>query len=273
MTTFEDQGNKVKVPDYQTAFREDTEIGGVVSQIGQMLTDLGYSVKDIEQEIKRLATVQAEDNVTTNSTGEGFAESPLDVLKRRTKADIVIQVGWQLNREAKGRSVSFTLEAFDSYTSKRIATATGISKASNDIVPRLLASAVQKQLKPFDAQMTRHFADLQANGREIVLTVRRWEGWENDLETEFGGEELTDVIQEWLTEHAVHGEFNLTDATENFAQFEQLRIPFSNEKGVAMDARAFTTELRKYLGKDPFFITGKVMTRGLGEAILVLGEK
>ena len=111
------------------------------------------------------------------------------------------------------------------------------------------------------------------NGREIVLTVRCWDNWENDLETEYDGEELTDCIQDWLAEHTVNGMFNLTDGTESFAQFEQVRIPLANEKGRAMDARAFATELRKYLEEAPFNITSKVMIRGLGEAIVVLGGK
>jgi hypothetical protein len=40
-----------------------------------------------------------------------------------------------------------------------------------------------------------------------------------------------------------------------------------------MDAREFGRELQKYLKKQPFNIDAKLMTRGLGEAILVLGEK
>jgi hypothetical protein len=43
--------------------------------------------------------------------------------------------------------------------------------------------------------------------------------------------------------------------------------------GNAMDAREFGRGLQKYLSKAPFNITAKLMTRGLGEAILVLGEK
>ncbi len=73
--------------------------------------------------------------------------------------------------------------------------------------------------------------------------------------------------------HTVKGMFNLTDGTESFAQFEQVRIPLSDERGRGMDARAFATELRRYLQKAPYNITSKVMVRGLGEAILVLGEK
>ena len=68
-------------------------------------------------------------------------------------------------------------------------------------------------------------------------------------------------------------DYNLSDGSETFAKFEQVRIPLFGKSNRAMDARAFATELRKYLQKPPFNITSKVMVRGLGEAIIVLGEK
>lgn len=274
MTTFSNQGSTVKVPNYQQAFMEDTELPQVISKVGGVLTELGYSLKDAEQEIKSLNMRAAEDNVTTSKTsGAALVETPLDMLKRRVKSDIIIQIWWKLNREGKGHSASFTLEAFDAYTNKRIATSTGTTKASGDAIPVLLEQTVKENVKPFDEQMSRWYDDQRKNGREITLTVRCWDSWENDLETEFGGQELTDCIQDWLAEHTVNGMFNLTDGTESFAQFEQVRIPLANEKGRAMDARAFATELRRYLQKAPYNITSKVMVRGLGEAILVLGEK
>ncbi len=273
MTRFNDQGSVVSVPDYQTAFREDSEIGMVVSQIGQILTDAGYSLKDTEQELKKIARDTAEDNVTTSKSGAAIAESPLDILKRSSKSDIILQIGWQVNQERGGRSVSFVLEAFDSYTSKRVATATGISKASTEIVPRILAKSVKEQIKPFCKQMDSYFADAEKNGREIILTVRKWEDWDNDLETEFDGEELLEVIQNWLNKNTVAGNYNLSDATENFARFEQVRIPVTNEKGTAIDARAFASELRKLLRKDPYNIPVKIMTKGLGEAFIILGDQ
>lgn len=274
MTTFNNQGTDVKVPNYQQAFQEDTELGQVISKVGGVLTSLGYSLKDAEQEIKSLSVKQAEDNVTTSkSSGAQLVESPLDVLKRRMKSDIVIQIWWKLNRESTGRSASFTLEAFDAYTNKRIATSTETTKASSDAIPLLLENAVKENIKPFDKQMSEWFADQQKNGREISLTVRCWDSWDKDLETEFVGEELTDCIQSWLQKNCVNGAFNLSVGTESFAQFEQVRIPLQDDKGRAMDARAFVTQLRKFLQKEPYNITSKVIIRGLGEAVLVLGEK
>ena len=273
MTTYDNQGTKVKIPDYQKAFIEDTEIGPVISKIGQVLTDMGYSLKDAEQEIKSINTKTAEDHVTMSKTsGASLVESPLDMLKRRIKCDILIQISWDLSRSAGGRSTTFTLEAFDSYTNKRIATSTGSIEGQGSVAD-LLFTAVKKNVKPFDKQMDNWYADQKKNGREINFTIRCWDNWENDLETEYDGEELTDCIQKWLQQNCVNSAFNLSDGTESFAQFEQVRIPLEDEKGKAMDARAFATLLRKYLAKPPYNITAKVMQRGLGEAILVLGEK
>lgn len=273
-TTYEDQGRSVVTPDYPTAFREDAELGGVISKVGELLTAKGYNLKDCEQEFKSLQNRMAEDNVTTSSTSAAsLAESPLDILKRRTKADIIIQVGWQVNKEKSGKSITFTIEAFDTYTSKRIATASGTNKASDDIIPRQLEKAISKKINDFDTQLTTYYSDLQANGREIIMTIRCWDSWENNLETEFDDEELLDCIQNWLTENTVKGAFNLTDASETMAQLEQVRIPFFDEKNKAMDARSFATKLRKYLAQEPYNITSKILTRGLGEVIIVLGEK
>lgn len=274
MTTYDDHGTEVKIPDYLTAFQQDSELPMVIANVGALLADYGYSIKDAEQELKAITAREQENNVTTSSTSRSYlAESPLDVLKRRVKADILMQIWWKVNKEAAGRSVSFTIEAFDTYTSKRIATYSGTSAASEEIIPRLLANTIKENIASFDQQLTSWYNRMETNGREIVLTVRCWDNWEKNLETEFGEKELTDWIDEWMASNTVNGQYNLTDGTENFAQFEQVMIPLCDANGKALDARAFAVQLQRYLRKEPFLITAKVMIRGLGEAILVLGEK
>lgn len=270
--TYDNQGTQVESPDYQLAFREDPELTTVISKVGQLLTAKDYSLKDAEQEIKSVYSRMAEDNVTMSKNGALISESPLDMLKRRAKMDIVIQLWWRVNKEAFGKSISFTIEAFDSYTNKRIATSSGVSATSTESVPVILENSVKAHIKDFDKQMMAFYKDIQKNGREIVLTVRRWDNWEYDLETEYDGEELLDCIRKWMKNNSINGSYNLSDATENVAYFEQVRIPLFDEDGDALDARGFAVKLRKYLVKE-FGITSKVMTRGLGEAILVLGEK
>lgn len=274
ITTFDDQGTQKKVPNYKQAFQEDTEIGQVISKIGGLMVDKGFPLKDAEQEIKLMETRRAEDNMTeSNTNGSSISESPLDMLKKVAKADLLIQIWWKVNKESNGKSVSFTLEALDSYTGKRVASSTGNSEASNEIVSEILLKAVESHINPFTDQLQKHFDDLLTNGREVAIYIKKWDSWEYDLEEEFNGEELIDIIDSWMYENTVSHRFSLTDATENYMRFEQVRIPVYSENGRPLDTRAFINELRKVLKNEPYSFEVKLMTRGLGEAILVLGEK
>ena len=275
MTEFDNQGTKQKVPNYKQAFQEDTEIGQVISKIGSLMIDRGFPLKDVEQEIKNIEARNAEDNMTAiTKSGSSIAESPLDKLKNKAKADIIIQIWWKVNKTETGKSISFTLEAFDAYTSKRIASATSPGVVmSNDIVPVMLYNAVVAQIDPFATQLQSHFDDMMKNGREVLITVKRWDTWDKNLETEINGEEISDHINKWMKSHTVQGRFNMSDATENKIRFEQVRIPLYDENNQAFDARQFAKGLQKYLKAAPFNFEVKLMTRGLGEAIIVIGEK
>ena len=73
--------------------------------------------------------------------------------------------------------------------------------------------------------------------------------------------------------NTVKGRFNMSDATNNIIRFEQVRIPLFDNANKPMDARQFAKKLQKHLKAEPFNFEVKLMTWGLGEAILVLGEK
>jgi hypothetical protein len=275
MTEFDNQGTKQKVPNYKQAFQEDTEIGQVISKIGGLMIDRGFPLKDVEQELKAIESRTAEANVTSSTaSGSSISESPLDKLKNRAKADILIQIWWKVNKTEQGKSVSFILEAFDAYTSKRIASSTGNGTPNNtDIVPVLLQNAILANIDPFAAQLQSHFDDMFNNGREILLTVKKWESWDKNLETEINGDEIKNHIYDWVEKNAVKGRFNESSSTENRIDYEQVRIPLFDERNRALDARQFAINLQKYLKAAPYNFEVKLMTRGLGEAILVLGEK
>jgi len=197
-TEFDNQGTKQKVPNYKQVFQEDTEIGQVISKIGSLMIDRGFPLKDAEQELKAIEARNAEDNMTTSTaSGSSISESPLDKLKNKAKADIIIQIWWKVNKTEQGKSVSFVLEAFDAYTSKRIASSTGNGTPNNtDIVPVLLQNAILANIDPFAAQLQSHFDDMFNNGREILLTVKKLNSWDKNMETEIDGKEITDYVNE-----------------------------------------------------------------------------
>jgi hypothetical protein len=274
MTEFDNQGIKLKVPNYKQVFQEDSEIGQVISKIGSLMIDRGFPLKDAEQELKAIEVRTVEDNMTSSSTsGSSISESPLDKLRNKAKADITIQIWWKLNKTDQGRSVSFVLEAFDAYTSKRIAASTGTSAPNNtDITPILLQNAVLANIDPFVTQLQKHFDEMVTDGREVLVTVKKWNTWDKNLETEIEGKEINDYIIEWMQKNTVKGSFS-ANPNENINKMDQVRIPMYDSNNNAMDARQFTKGLQKYLKGAPFNFEVKLLTRGLGEAILILGEK
>jgi hypothetical protein len=272
MTEFDNQGTKQKVPNYKQAFQEDTELGQVITKLNSLLIRKAFKPKDAEQELKGIEQRSAENNMTKSTTsGAQINESQLDKLRKRVKPDIIIEIWWEVNKD---KSVSFTMEAFDSYTSKSIAAQTFNAPASDDIMPVKLEKAISNSFDPFLDDLQNHFNDMLTNGREVIITLQRWDNWDKNFETEINGEELTDYINKWMTENTVNHSPNRTEASENLIVYEQVRIPIYDKDGkTPLDAREFAKGLWKYLKEAPFNYDVKLMQRGLGEAIIVLGEK
>lgn len=271
MTEFDNQGTKQKVPNYKQAFQEDTELGQVITQLNSLLIRKAFEPKVAEQELKSIEAKTAEDNMTKSvASGAQIYESQLDKLRKRVKMDIIIQLWWKVNKD---KSVSFTLEAIDAYTNKSIAAQTFNAPPSDDVMPMKLEKAISNSFDPFLGDLQNHFNDMLTNGREILITLKRWDNWDKNFETEINGEELTDYINKWMNENTVSKRFNRTEATENLIIFEQVRIPLYDKNNNPMDAREFAKGLQKYLKASPFNYEVKLMQRGLGEAILILGEK
>ncbi|MBS3738252.1 DUF6175 family protein [Mesohalobacter halotolerans] len=277
---FDNQGIKEVIPDYKRAFQESSDLLLVVSKINGMMADRGFPLKNMESEIKSISQVSALDAMrSSKSTGAEVAESPVDQLLNQAKADIIIQMTWSVNKSGPNRSITFNLQGIDAYSNKQIATAAGTGAPSFSVeLPVLLEEAVVSYMGPFTSRLQTHFDDLFENGREVSITVKRWDDWDGDLESYYGPEqeELGFLIEDWVAENSVNGRFNTKDATENMIVFEQVRIPLYFERRGrqrAMDTRRFASMLSRFLRDSPFNIENKITTRGLGEATIYLGSK
>ncbi len=272
MMEFDNQGKKVKVPDYKRALQENSDLLLVVSKINELMASRGFPLKNLESALKTIENQAAEDAMLTSKSGADVNESPIDKLKKTAKADIWMQMTWTTNTVGPKKSITFNLQGLDAYTDKQIAGASGTGQPSFTAeLAVLLEEAVLQHIDNFNGQLQTHFDDMFANGREVILRIKTWSSWENNLETEYEGEELSSVIEKWLKDNTVQGRFNTSDATENFMLFEQVRIPLYDANGKATDARNWAKGLVSFLKtKD---IVAKLMMQGLGQAQLVLGEK
>ncbi len=276
MTTYDNQGDEVSVPDYEKAVQNDMDLVNAITKIGELMAERGLPLKDLASTVRSIRQSSAEDEMTVSrSSGSSLAESPLDKLLNRAKADILVELAWKINTVGPKQSVTYTLRGIDAYTNKQVAAAQGTGAPSFSAeIPVLIEEATLEKMDGFIAQLQAHFDDLLANGREVNVNIRVFDnGSGMSLEDEYDGYELIDIIDDWMAQNTVQHRYSLTDATENMMRFEQVRIPLYRENGMPMDTRRFVTELRRYLGKEPFNITSKVLTKGLGRADLVLGEK
>jgi hypothetical protein len=273
MQEFDNQGKIVRVPDYRKAIQENFEILAVIAKIGELMAERGFPLKDLEAALKSIENQSAEDAMTSSKSGDGLKESPVDILKRTAKADIWLQVSWNVNTTGPKKSVSFILQGLDAYSNKQIAASSGTGAPSFSAeLPVLLQEAVLSHLDNFNAQLQNHFNDMFENGREVALRVRVWKSFDGDLETEYNGKELGIIIEDWVSENTVQHRFSTSDATENLLFFEQVRIPLYEANGTPTDTRRWARNLQKFL-KDSYKIDSKVTTKGLGEAQIIIGEK
>lgn len=276
MTEYDHQGNIMNVPDYQKALQTNMDLKLAIAKINDLMAERGFPLKDLEQQIKLINQQNAEMNMTTSSNGNALAESPIDRLLRTAKADIILELTWNVVRQGPKYSLTFILEGKDSYTGKSIGGANGTSAPSFSAeLPVLLEEAVVAHLDNFNHRLQTHFEDLFANGREVSFEVRVFADNEAgiNLESEFDGYELAEIIDDWMALNTVEGRFSKLGSSENYVQYEQVRIPLYKANGVAMDTESFARQLRSVLRKEPYNIPVKVLNRGLGKTILVLGEK
>ena len=131
----------------------------------------------------------------------------------------------------------------------------------------------------FTGRLQAHFDDMFNNGREVKIMVKVFDGSDVNLsdEVDYNGEtdELGIFIEDWMADNTVSGRFSLSDGTENFQRYEQVRIPMYYERNGrqrAMDTRTFVNNLKKFVSES-FNLESKVYMRGLGEAWLIIGEK
>lgn len=275
-TEVENMGTTVKVPNYKQALQENMGLKLAIAKLNDLMAERQFPLKSLEQEIKNLEQRRMEDNLTTSKAGNDLAESPLDEVARTAKCDIILELTWDVKDFGPKHSLSYILEGRDAYTSKSIGAASGTGAPSFTAdVDVLLEEAIVANMDNFNNRLLDHFTEMQTIGREISLDIKVFANNAAgiDLETEFGDDELLDVINNWLQLNTVQGRFTMPYASENVANFTQVRIPVYDERGRAVDANGFAKGLAKMLKKEPYNIPSKVLVKGLGRAVIILGEK
>lgn len=275
-TEVENLGTTVKVPNYKQALQENMGLKLAIAKLNDLMAERQFPLQSLEQTLKNIEQRRMEDNMTTSKAGNELAESPLDEIARTAKCDIILELSWEVKDFGPKHSISYILEGRDAYTGKSIGAASGTGAPSFTAdVDVLLEEAIVANMDNFNNRLQDHFTEMQTIGREIVLDIKVFANNAAgvDLETEYEGEELIDIINNWLQVNTIQGRFSMPYASANVANFTQVRIPVYDERGRAIDANAFAKGLAKVLKKEPYNIPTKVLVKGLGRAVIIIGEK
>ena len=265
------------LPDYYNAVTTSNELLQAIAQVNTLFADRGFPLKNLESQLKTLKAQAAEDAMTSSKSGADIIVSPIDQLKSVARADIWVKIGWTVNQMAGGsqQSLSFVMQGLDAYSDKQVAGATGTGQAvyaSQAQLPVMLEEAILGHMNNFSDQLVSHFTNIQQNGREIVIRVRVFDDFDGDLESDYDGEELGALIEDWISANTLRGRFNTSVATGSQMLFENVAIPLQNDKGRDLDARTWLRPLQKHL-LQTYGIESKIMSQGLGAATLVIGGK
>ena len=278
--TFDNQGKKEVVPDYEKALLNSTDLSVVINTINSLMANRGFPLKDLEAALKTLKSESAEDALTRSKTGDEIAESPIDILRRTAKADIWIEIEWFTTPEKGGSQLrlTYSMNALDAYTDAVVAgvpPTTGQAEfASKFQLPISIEAAISGQFDPFCKSLQTYFESLNKQGRAIKMRILTWDSFEDGLMTEFDGDELHEIIEDWVAANTVAGKFGTTDLSSsgNRMTIEQVRIPLQNEKGRDRDARTWARGLQKML-KNNYSIESNLSSKGLGQIQLIIGGK
>ncbi len=268
---FERNGKTRIQEKYDEAFL-NTDLKNVVVQLNGLMKDNGLPAKDYgasteaddEEELEEAA--YGEDS----QSGGDMAETTYEAMLNKLRPDIIIKIGWDVNKVGFNYTMSYRLEAIDSYSNKSIAQVTAETPTIKTTIPvaAALKSAATEHMGTFIGRLQEHFDDLQENGREITVACRIGDNGSGlNFNSEVGGKELSTVISDWINDNTVNHVYSTRNSTRNRIQFEQVRIPFRDAAGRNMQAKEFVDQLKNYL-RSNYNIKSENTTKGLGSGRL-----
>ena len=149
---------ETKVPDYKKALL-NADLLLVIGKINTLMSERGFPLKDLGAALKSVDQESAETAMTSGkNTGASVKESPVDKLKKTAKADIIIQLTYNVNTTGPKKTISYNMQGLDAYTDKQVAGAQGTGAPSFSAeLPVLLEEAVLANLDNFNGQLQKHF--------------------------------------------------------------------------------------------------------------------
>ena len=255
---------------YQQALIDDQSLKFAIAVIEEEFAKIGFPLDNLEQTLKQIAISDAVDEMTDISK-DLRAE-----LLNTARPDYIIELDYNLITDPKSRnlnrSLMYSIKALDAYTNKTIAsiskTNVGKEQTDNDAAT-LIKEAFPDSFHNFRSQITKHYADLLANGIEITLRLATINSSGVAIDDYCGDKEIGERIIEWMKDNTVNQTYKMSKNTSSEMFFTNVRIYLQDEKGQKYTAYDFANNLKNEI------ITGCGLdvsnkTQSIGDALVII---
>ena len=263
-------GNKVRVADYKRAIKENTNLKNAISIIEQLMRERDIVLMNFDAKVLADEQMAANNTVDSSYKAEN-SKSSIDELLKITTPNIFLELNWKVNKQGPQVSLTFNIQAFDPYTNKIVASASGTGPmVTTTDFSVLFQETVSQNIDNFIVQLQDYFKDIEMNGQEVVISVATSDTWVGNLKAMYEGEELSGIIERWMSSNAYNGRLSMLRSTDTMMLFN-VRIPILGADGRSLTIHNFTRSFRKFLMNSPYNLKCVTNIKGPGQATIILG--
>ena len=241
-----EQGERVKIYDYQRAFDNDPLLNTIINSTGGKFAERGFNLVDMNQSLKLIYDRIEKNNIT------GKTLNILDELALEVSSDIILELDFNIKNTSLGRKMvdRFSMTAFDTYSSENLGKA-GLpgSPSTTPSDEILVLERVESFISNLESDIIRVFEGYLQNGRKIRLEVIASEevvdfGCYDYYGTELSnGKLLFEFFEDWVYENGFNGNGNVDPSPSGEIVNLIFNIPLVDENGRNVKSLNYATKL------------------------------
>ena len=211
--------------DLRTILDEDINSRIAITKIKEGFDSRGFTTVDFVGKLKI-----AKDNQVFTSDNQTDIKSKIIEM---SGCDVYVVAEVDTKKDNTGASASIIISSYDTSTGNSLSNKVSNSgKFDTDDIGRLVSKAVDKCMEEFIATMNMKFADIQKNGRSVLVDFSFSENSSYNMTSEIGNDKLalSDVLEEWFSTNSFNNNYHIQGTTNLKMIFDDVKIPIKDKK-------------------------------------------
>ena len=228
--------------DLRTILDEDINSRIAITKIKEGFDSRGFTTVDFVGKLKI-----AKDNQVFTSDNQTDIKSKIIEM---SGCDVYVVAEVDTKKDNTGASASIIISSYDTSTGNSLSNKVSNSgKFETDDIGRLVSKAVDKCMEEFIATMNMKFADIQKNGRSVLVDFSFSENSSYNMTSEIGNDKLalSDVLEEWFSTNSFNNNYHIQGTTNLKMIFDDVKIPIKDKHQNNYTTNKFALEIFKYL--------------------------